>query len=56
MPPAEAIEFLVTDPDGVSRCLQLAAALLPSLPADSLVDLAKYFDPGRPSIRAIYNR
>jgi hypothetical protein len=56
MPPSEAVEFLVANPDAVGRCIVHSAPLLGVLDIDSLVELAKYFDPGRPAIRAIYSR
>ena len=56
MPPPEAIEFLLANPGAVARSIVHATPLLYTLDVDSLVELAKYFDPGRPAIRAIYNR
>eukprot|EP00047_Mylnosiga_fluctuans_P021353 m.103726 g.103726 ORF g.103726 m.103726 type:complete len:687 (+) comp8866_c0_seq1:1060-3120(+) len=55
MPAAEAIQFLVANPDAIARCIEHATPLLGTLDVESLIDLAKYFDPGRPAIRAIYN-
>jgi hypothetical protein len=56
MPPAETASFLLAGPDAVGRCIAHTQGLLARLPADSLVELAQYLDPGRPAVRAVYQR
>lgn len=54
MKPDDAVRFLTARADGLARCLSTAVPLLPALSEEALLQLARYFDPTRSLVRALF--